>query len=246
MNFFAIPHIPNKRSKSVIISCDAPKEAVIALKRLGIQTIPSYKSEKIHSAVAAHPDMTILHLGDNRFVCSPDSYEYYRSNIPEAEIIKGSVDLDLKYPNDISYNITILNDYVFLNAASNQIKIFKSYSNSKKKILNVNQGYTKCNICIVNSNAIITSDTGIHKTAIENKINSLLIEPEHIKLTGMNYGFIGGAAGLVAPDVLAVCGDINTHPNGGEIISYCAEYGVDVVSLKSGEIYDIGSILPVF
>lgn len=244
--FFCIPHLPNKCSNSVIIDHRVDKNTINALNALGIEVIFSYKSNRLHSAVCGHPDMTIMHLGYDKFLCSPDSYEYYKLQLPCADVIKGTVELDLKYPYDISYNITILQDFVFMNTASNQIEIYKSYIPMEKKILNVNQGYTKCNICVVNENAIITSDTGIYKASIENGIDALLIQQGYIELNGMNYGFIGGATGLLSQDTLAVNGDINTHADCDKIIAFCKNYGVNVISLKKGAICDIGSIVPVF
>ena len=62
----------------------------------------------------------------------------------------------------------------------------------------------------------------------------------------MSYGFIGGATGLIAPDMLAVNGDLKTHPDYNNIVDFCKNYHVDIISLKNGSIYDIGSILPIF
>lgn len=245
-HFFELPNLPNKRSKGVVLDCRAGDETREALEKLGIFVIPSYKSEQLSEPVCTHPDMTILHLGSSRFVCSADSYDYYKDAVSGAEIIKSDINLKYSYPFDISFNITILNDTIFMNSASEQFKIYKSYIDTNKKILNVKQGYTKCSICIVSSDAIITSDTGIHKAAIKNKFNSLLIQPGFIKLPGMNYGFIGGASGLIASDMLAINGDVKTHPDGDRIIDFCMQHGVNVISLKKGEIYDIGSILPIF
>lgn len=246
MDFFKLPHIPNVCSKGVIIDSRIGDNTLKELKKLGIRTILSYRSENLLLPIESHPDMTILHLGKKQFICSPDSYAYYKKEIPDADIICGKINLKSKYPYDIPYNITILNDKVFLNNTSDQIEILKMTNCSFKEILNVKQGYTKCNICIVNENAIITSDRNIYKTALEFDIDVLLIEPGFIELKGMSCGFIGGATGLIAPDVLAVNGEIKTHPSWEAIVGFCKNYGVNIISLKKGLIEDIGSILPIF
>ena len=161
--------------------------------------------------------------------------------LTEAEITRGAVGIKPKYPNDIVYNITLLGGFAFMNTATEQEKIVKG-----GKIINVRQGYTKCSICIVNENAIITADTGIYRAARENNIDALLISPGNIDLHGMNYGFIGGAAGLIAPDTLSVNGDIAAHPDGERITRFCSDRGVKIIALKSGKIRDIGSILPIY
>lgn len=244
MKYLKKPHLPNVCSRGVIVSCDAEVESQNTLKSLGIDIIHSYKSDFLLEGISTHPDMTIMHLGENNFLCSPDSYEYYRYKLKYANLICGNKNLGINYPNDIFYNITDLNGRIF--AIQNQIEIVKTYIPSFREILFVNQGYTKCNICIVNDNAIITSDKGIYKVAKSNGIDVLLIDSGNILLKGMNYGFIGGATGLIAPDVLAVNGELKNHPNGDRIISFCKNYGVNILSLKKGMLTDIGSILPVF
>ncbi|MCD8390669.1 MAG: hypothetical protein LUD03_02370 [Firmicutes bacterium] len=246
MEYFNVPHIPNICSKGVVADCRISPESVKKLNSLGIEVILSYKSENLLPPISAHPDMTILHLGGNRFVCSPDSYDYYKERLNGADVARGVCVLKKDYPNDVPYNITIFGEYVFLNASSNQTEIAKTYVSSSKKILNVKQGYTKCNICVVSRNALITSDTGIYKTAVDNKIDALLIESGYIELKGMDCGFIGGASGLIAPNMLAVNGDIKTHPDGCKMIEFCKKHGVDVISLKKGILEDIGTILPIF
>ena len=95
------------------------------------------------------------------------------------------------------------------------------------------------------NDAIITSDKNIQSVAIKNKIDVLLVDDNEIKLNGFNHGFIGGATGLLNKNILAVNGNIEFHRNYNEIISFCAKHGVEVISLNSDEIIDIGSILIV-
>ena len=241
MEFLKTPNLPDRPVKGVIIDCRANKETIESLKMLGIEPILSYQSENLYPSICSHPDMTITHLGGNKFICAPDSYDYYKCVLTEAEIIKGAVDITPEYPHDVTYNVTMLGGFTFMNASTEQAKVFDG-----GKIINVRQGYTKCSICIVSENAIITADTGIARAARENSIDALLISAGNIELPGMNYGFIGGATGLIAPDTLAVNGDISTHPDGEAIPQFCADYGVKIVQLRKGAICDIGSILPVY
>ena len=241
MEFLQKPHLPDRPVKGVVIDCRADRETIESLKTLGIEPILSYCSENLNPAICSHPDMTIVHLGENRFICAPDAYDYYASVLPEAEVIKGEVDINPEYPHDVAYNITLLGDFAFMNTATEQIKVINN-----GKIINIRQGYTKCSICVVSEHAIITADTGIARAAQDNNIDVLQISPGNIELPGMNYGFIGGAAGLIAPDTLAVNGDITTHPDCNAIMRFCSERCVKIISLKSGKIRDIGSILPIY
>ena len=112
-----------------------------------------------------------------------------------------------------------------------------------KNILNVRQGYSKCSTAIVTGNAVITADTGIYKTSVDNGIDALKITSGNIKLRGMEYGFIGGATGLIAENVLGVNGNIHTHIDSDEIKTFCSKRNVEIVPLKDGILEDIGTII---
>ena len=86
----------------------------------------------------------------------------------KCTLIKGQNNIDSKYPYDVWYNATALKDYVICNKAYTDKTILDSHN---KEIINVKQGYSKCNICIVDNNAIITSDNGIAKTVAQKGID---------------------------------------------------------------------------
>ena len=246
MEYFTSQNLPNKCSEGVIVDYRISEESINSLTSLGIQVFKSCKVNNLYSAVCGHPDMQIHHLGNNRFVCAPETYEHYMCILSDAELIKGSKMLTDHYPDDICYNTAVFGKYVICNAVSTAIEILSEYQRRGKTILNANQGYAKCSICIVNENAIITADEGVNKIAKSNGIDVLKINEGYITLKDMSYGFIGGATGLIAPDTLAVNGDIKTHKDCDNIISFCKNHRVDVLSLKKGEIEDIGSILAIF
>lgn len=70
-----------------------------------------------------------------------------------------------------------------------------------------------------------------------------MTDDSDISLRGVSHGFIGGATGLLSPQILAVNGDIRCHRNSEEIECFCEKYGVRVLSLKPGIIEDVGSII---
>ena len=91
-------------------------------------------------------------------------------------------------------------------------------------MLEVQQGYTKCSICVVSENAIITSDIGIHCKAKESGIDSLLISPGYIDLPGYKYGFIGGASFKISDNVIAFTGSLDSHPDKDNIEHFLCKY----------------------
>ena len=112
-----------------------------------------------------------------------------------------------------------------------------------KKIINVNQGYTKCNICPISNTAFITEDIGIHN-AVQNicGIESVLLPVGSVRLNGFDYGFIGGATGFVGNKVL-FCGSLSENPYKEEILSAIDKCGTEYFELSNDSLYDYGSII---
>lgn len=241
MDFIEKPNLPDKQVKYVITDYRISKNSLITLEKLGIKTVLSCAVTALYDAVAGHPDMMIHHLGGNEFIAAPETYKYFSRVLPDASIKKGAKSLAEKYPGDIAYNAASIGDVLFCRADCTAPEILLAHKN----ILSVNQGYAKCSICIVSENAIITSDESIYKIAAANSIDALKIREGYIHLNGLPYGFIGGSTGLISKNMLAVNGNIKTHSDCDLIHSFCKQHGVDIISLNSGEIEDIGSIIPI-
>ena len=109
--------------------------------------------------------------------------------------------------------------------------------------IDVKQGYSKCSVCVINKNAIITSDLGVAKKCDNYGIDVLFVDDSNIKLHGVSHGFIGGSCGLISPDLLAINGNITYHINSDAIQLFCEKYNVNIISLHNEEIEDIGSII---
>lgn len=233
--------------KIAIVDKRADEKTVYKLENAGLYVIPTIKIDSLYEAVASHADIQIHYLGKNRFICAPEAFEYYKSRLPkDFTLIKGSISIGSAYPYDIPYNAAALTDFVICNSRYTAIEILSEYKRMGRNILNVRQGYSKCSTAVVTGNAIITADTGIYKTAVSNKIDALKITEGYIKLIGMEYGFIGGATGLIDKHTLAVNGDINTHIDAESIKAFCARHGVELFPLNNGTLEDIGSIITNF
>ena len=112
-------------------------------------------------------------------------------------------------------------------------------------LIDVSQGYSKCNICIVSDNAAITSDCGVYNALNSNGVDTLLIKERNIDIFGWDYGFIGGASGKIDVSTLVFCGDVLGHPDGDKIISFCDKYNVSCISLSKKRLFDLGSVIAV-
>ncbi len=245
VSYMTNPNLPLNKVRKVIIDYRTPHRIVETLHRYEIETVFTCKVNSLYNAVTGHSDLQIHYLGDKCFACTPEAFDYYSKIFTEARIIQGVRTLSSNYPDDIAYNIARIGNYAFHNLKYTDRNIRQYYEQIGVETVNVKQGYTKCNMCIVNTNAVITSDMSVAKVLDNYGFDVLLISQGNIRLTDFPYGFIGGASGLISSDKLAFAGNLYQHPDCNAIIEFCAKYNVQPVSLADCELTDIGSILPI-
>ena len=144
-----------------------------------------------------------------------------------------------KYPANIIYNAACTGKFFLHNLKYTDPELLKSAS--EMELINVPQGYTKCNTLIVDEDSIITSDEGIAKSC-SHKMNVLLVSPGHIKLQGFSYGFIGGASGRI-DNTIYFNGDLSSHPDHKKITDFIKARDLDIKYFSEYPLEDIGSII---
>ncbi len=244
MRYLKNPNLPESEVIKAIVSSEISKEGEYTLNSLGIELVKIPKSDKLYDAIKSHPDIRLCHIGDNFIIAEPDIKEYLEQNSPNANICTGK-SINRNYPGDIAYNTAIMGEFVICNKAYTDNNILKYAKTNGMTIIDVRQGYAKCNMAIIAKNAVITSDKGIFEALRFFPIDVLLTEDNSILLKNLNHGFLGGATGKIAPDKMLVNGNINYHKNKDEIIKFASKYDVEIISLNKGQIEDIGSILPI-
>jgi hypothetical protein len=110
-------------------------------------------------------------------------------------------------------------------------------------LLDSKQGYAKCSAVSVGESAIITADKNIVRAAKAAGADALLISaaPEAIRLDGYDYGFIGGASGVLG-DTVYFTGDISSHPDAERIAEFCKAHEKKIISLSNEPLNDVGGI----
>lgn len=232
-------------SKHIILDSRTNKVSVEKLISMGynIVSIPSNKCFDL--PISAHPDIFITQVKDRWFAdisvknmfTFGDEINFLKRETGESKRIL--------YPLDCSFNCVSIGNNLICNEKITHSGILDYAEKIDMNIIHTNQGYSKCSVCKVSENAIMTEDNQIYKAAVSNGINSLLIEKGYVKLDGYEYGFIGGCTGLIETDLLAVNGDINKHPNHKEIIEFCDSQNVKILCLNDEELYDIGTIIRI-
>jgi len=179
-------------------------------------------SDQVYESISSHPDI---------FMCKIN-----------GEIIHSENDLGDSYPENIKYNGVQVGKYFIHNTSFTARKLMDAVENAGLTLVHVNQGYTKCNIVVVDENSIITSDEGIRNTLIPLGIDVLLISVGSVKLKGFPYGFLGGASGRIENTII-FNGDLSEHPDYISISNFIFDRGLILQYFDEYQLEDIGSII---
>ncbi len=207
--------------------------------------IPSVLLDALPESILSHPDIQFHYADENTGICAPECYDYYRKLFPESiELIAGKKHVSGTYPMDAAYNAAVVGEYLFCNTRTVDETILEYHQRKKRTIVHVNQGYTKCNICLIGEKTLLTEDAGIHNTIIDNHlpISSHLLPPGEVSLDGFPYGFIGGSCGL-CKKTLFWYGSIERCSYGEEIKRIMREEEVKSVFLSMEKVIDFGGII---
>lgn len=216
-----------------------------ALESFGVRVIPCPRNPYVDARLSYHSDLSVYHVGGKCF--------YLARHLRDSELAKELEHLGAsvrfskarqggEYPLDASLCALPLGDAVYHNAKICDELIVQSTS----RFENIKQGYAKCAVCPVSSDAAITADKGVARVLEKNGVRVLQVLPGGIMLDGFDEGFIGGAAFKIAPDVLAFTGSLDLHPDKEKIEEFLSECGVRPEYLTAGQAFDIGSAFPIY
>lgn len=241
MRFFEKANLPDRAVSRVIIGEDYSAKLREALKLYNIEAIACPNNCRVAPLLRSHVDLSVLHLGGNRFIISEAvAAGEFVAALRElgAEITLTKAPSGSKYPDDAGLCAAVIGRRVFHNSSLSMLS-------DESSLINVRQGYAKCTTCIVNENAVITSDKGMAKKMTDEGLDVLSISDGFISLKGYKNGFIGGSAFKIAPDKLAFTGSLKDHPDKAAIETFLLFHGVKPLYLTEKCIFDIGSAIPI-
>lgn len=241
------PYIPNKNPRYVIIDYKASDEILDYLKKLNIEPIKTIKCEDLQEPVDGHPDMVMHPVDFQTFVVAPNVYDYYRNVLEDKSIkvIKGGKTLSRNYPEDIAYNVARIGRYAVHNTKHTD-QVLKYYlEEAGIEFIHVNQGYTKCSVAALGDNKALTSDLTLHEKLKSYNIDCMYINPEVVRLEGYNHGFIGGCAGLINEEIFLSTGKIHDKNILNSLKKFIKSAGYIYEEASSGQIIDLGSLIPI-
>lgn len=231
-----------------IVSGECP-EVRAALSDCGLEVIEviPYGNNR-ENPEAVHADMQVLRIGQ-KIVLLKDNDELnnriidrIRDNTYEIFYTDSKIE-NFVYPECVKLNIALVGKNAIGNFRYADSAVSNILSRSEYTAINVKQGYAKCSTAVVEDNAVITSDSSVYKSAIENGIDCLKISQGHIELCERYGGFIGGACFLLDKSTLAFTGDITDHPDYINIKGFCLNYGVRLFSLVHAPLLDVGGVV---
>ena len=248
MRFVETPNLP-VCADIVIIGEKYCKILQNGIKSLGINALFMPDNPYVDPRLSGHADLSVLHLGGDRLLLAP----YLKGSSFSRQLEDRGFDIQFAdieqsalYPNDAQMNVCILGDKVIYNPKTVPDTIVKYLTIENGAIqVSSRQGYSRCSVCVVNDNAIITADEGICRSAKAHEIDVLKIRPGYIDLPGFDYGFIGGASFKLSDTKLAFTGGLDKHPDTERIIEFASLHNIDIVYITDKPAFDIGGAIPI-
>ena len=240
---------------TIIADSRMPEEAKKNLKKLG-NVIFINPTSVTYNSISSHPDIFFFQK-DDALIYAPNAPKRIIKELKKRKIklIEGKKEVGKKYPETVPYNAVGIGNLLIHNLKHTDETILSSYKNH----INVNQGYTRCNLLALNENAFITSDVGIfnavnsqqttdnslypHESLVETygRTSVLYIDPKQIKLEGQKNGFFPGCCGVWRNNLI-VCGSTKNLKEKAELDNFLKDNNFNLIELYDGDLIDVGSI----
>lgn len=227
--------------KLALVSGEYP-ELAESLEQNGITPIKTLFDSRLPDPVGFHPDMQACVLKNNIFVLK-DSPLYSKLLAYGLPVKETEARPQKEYPGDVLCNGFVWRGRLVGNPKTLDAGIRKAAHDQGLEILAVRQGYASCSVAVIDDRAAVTADAGMARCLESAGFEVLRIRPGFIALPGYDTGFFGGCCGKLAPDVFAVFGRLDRHPDGGLIRGFVESRGVAVWELANCALTDVGGIL---
>lgn len=194
----------------------------------------------VYDAISGHPDI---------FMCQSPQGLIVAPNLPEVYLTAfasqgiqywlGQFPVGSAYPESAAYN-AVCTSQLLIHRVDSTDPVIKN-RNSSAMVVNVRQGYTRCNLLVLPGKRFITSDRGIAKQLLQYEFEVLYVSPQGIVLPGESYGFFGGCCGIHG-DRLYVTGSLRRYDFYENLKSFTEKSGLRITELYDGPLWDTGGI----
>ncbi len=223
----------------IFIDKKVPEPAKANLKKYG-EVVEFFTENITYEAISGHPDIFMNQI-DGRLIVAPNLPQVFQNLLAERKILftKGEKAVGSKYPETSFYNAVVTNNFIVHQTSLTDDSILRQCQQRTK--ISVKQGYTRCNLIVINHEKMITSDQGIYQHLVKNNISALLVDPRGIALPGFDHGFFGGTCGI-SGNKFFIIGNLRFYPEGKNVRNFIEETGMKVVELYKGPLFDGGGI----
>lgn len=207
--------------------------------------VPSVRCPELPEPEACHPDMAVFAAGGT-VICAPSVYAAYCRLLSPfgINLVQGQTAIGRDYPKSVAYNVLCAGGYAFAHWAVTEPQIMKTIERCGMIRQEVAQGYARCSALAFGEN-LITADPSIAQAAHRCGLSVLKLTPGHILLPGYEYGFIGGASGLLDAHTIGFFGDLSLHPEGERIRRFIRERGFAICEVSGRPLTDVGTVLRI-
>lgn len=237
-------------NKTLFLSGSEP-EIINKLNSMGCGTVICERNTALSVPVQTHADCLLFRADENTYFVEEGNYKNIVNVLTKGEgtgraedrkIIKVQ-DIKSPYPDDVKLNAKVFGNKILCNTdyISREIKDFAEINGHE--LIHCNQGYAACSTVKLSDNAAITDDESVYNSLTANGIDCIKVSKGSVKLSGYDYGFIGGCCGIIENNLLAFAGNIDTHSDAELIKSFLIKHGIDYVNLSDGKLIDIGGII---
>lgn len=233
--------------KTIIVDERITEKCERALLLCGFNLIKLPPDPALPSAVASHPDTVLFycnkHIITTADYCDAGAYVFsdIREFSPEVKIQFTDDVRTNSYPCDCILNALVIGNKIFCKSDTVSRSVLDYAKAYGYEIVHTNQGYPACSVLSF-GNSAITSDLGIASLLQKNGIKTTLISCGGISLPPYDYGFIGGASGVVDKKIYFF-GNLDAHPDCERIKEAIISEGFTPVSLSDEELSDFGGII---
>ncbi|OPJ59053.1 DUF6873 family GME fold protein [Clostridium oryzae] len=229
--------------KTCVVDYRTSEKELNSLVGLGFSPICCPPCPNLYTSVCGHPDMQMFFPDSKTVIVQKQISKKFIEHLQYAgiEILHSENNLTDKYPYDIILNAFIVGDF-FVHNIKFTDKTIIDYLGSNKKFVSVKQGYSKCSTLVINDSAVITNDVTIAKALKDIGIDVLLLPHGNITLKGLDYGFIGGASGILDDGSVAFFGNINRYTYANDVKDFLKKYNMDIYCLYDGPLIDRGTL----
>jgi hypothetical protein len=212
-------------------------------KRLGDfgDLLEMASKEITYAAISGHTDIFCCRVGGVLVVSPALPLRYFKLfDLHGITWVYGCNPNGFDYPDSAIYNAVVTPSLLIHNLSITD-PVIKELAGVRKKI-QVNQGYTRCNLLPLPNDVFITSDRGIFAVLVREGFEVLYVSPNGILLEGFPHGFIGGVCGVFGDQVF-MAGSLAFYEEGQRIKDFLSLHKLTLIELYDGSLVDGGSIL---